>query len=62
MEVIITLCKFLKSGRNRKADLDSFPNLTYEDVSAFQVTNSNCRLKKSVLLVNYQLESIRCIL
>ena len=62
MKVIIKLCKFLKSGRNRKAGLDSFPNLNYEDVSVSQMTNSNCMLEKSVLLVNFQLESIRYIL
>jgi hypothetical protein len=56
------ICKFLKSGRNRKAGLDLFPNLNYEDVSASQMTNSNCMLEKSVLPVNYQLEWIRYIL
>lgn len=58
MEVIIKLCKFLKSGRNRKGGLDSFSDVNYEDVSASQMTNSNCMLGKSVLLANCQLELI----
>lgn len=62
MEIIVKLCKFLNSGRNRKAGSDSFPDLNYEDVRASQVTNSDCMLEKAVLLVNYQLELMRCIL
>lgn len=59
MEVFIKLCMFLRSGRNRQGGSLSFPDLDCEGFSADEFT---LYVRKTVLLVNYQLELMRCIL